>query len=151
MKGFLLARRAITLTFLVILTGLFHGPLSAQTTLFDPAGAGGFELGADFATNGWTVVNGAAVNKWFVGTVPNLFPNKSAYVSNDVAGATHNYDVVNGSMVHFYRDVTLPAGQTSLSYSYQWYCGGESTFDFWQVSIGPTSIVPVAQTGVAGS
>ncbi|HJW30981.1 MAG TPA: hypothetical protein VJ508_17245, partial [Saprospiraceae bacterium] len=124
-----------------------------QTVLINPAGDGGFQNGSTFAANGWTVVNGVGVtNQWFVGTVPALFPgSNSAYVSNDPGGATHNYDGTAGSMVHFYRDVTLPAGETILSYSYQWYCQGESTFDFWQVSIGPTSIIPVAQSGVTGS
>ena len=151
MKSCLPAGRLQVPLFLAIFS-LFVNNTNAQTTLIDPAGAGGFELGASFAANGWTVVNGAGVtNQWFVGTVANLFPNNSAYVSNDVAGATHTYTNTAGSLVHFYRDVTLPAGQTNLAYSYQWYCQGESTFDFWQVSIGPTSIVPTAQSGITGS
>ncbi|HRI59221.1 MAG TPA: hypothetical protein PK228_05850, partial [Saprospiraceae bacterium] len=151
MKSCLPTGRLVASVFIIIF-GLFTGQTSAQTSLIDPAGAGGFQLGSTFAANGWTVVNGTGVvNQWFVGTVPTLFGTNSAYVSNDPAGATHNYDGLSGSMVHFYRDVTLPAGQTNIAYSYQWYCQGESTFDFWQVSIGPTSIVPTAQSGVAGS
>ncbi|MDX2134140.1 MAG: PKD-like domain-containing protein, partial [Saprospiraceae bacterium] len=126
--------------------------VSAQTTLISPTGDGGFQNGATFAANGWTVVNGSGViNQWFVGTTPTLFPTNSAYISNDPGGATHNYNGDAGSLVHFYRDITLPAGETSLAYSYDWYCAGESTFDFWQVSIGPTSITPTASSGIAGS
>ncbi|MFN7327330.1 MAG: beta strand repeat-containing protein, partial [Chitinophagales bacterium] len=125
----------------------------AQTTLVDPTGAGGFELGTgSFADNGWTVVNGSGVtNQWFTGTAPSLFTSRSAYVSNDPTGSTHNYLTSSGSLVHFYRDITLPAGQTSLSYSYQWYGGGESTYDFIQISVGSTSITPAAQSGTSGS
>ena len=124
----------------IIATAILCNTLQAQTTLISPTGAGGFELGSTFAANGWTVVNGSGVtNQWFVGTVPGLFHgSNSAYVSDDVAGATHNYNGTAGSLVHFYRDVTLPAGETNLAYSYQWYCQGESTFDYWQVSVGPT-------------
>ncbi|HEY3386473.1 MAG TPA: hypothetical protein VGK46_08190, partial [Saprospiraceae bacterium] len=139
------------LALVIVLLSVFSGQGSAQTTLIDPAGAGGFELGSTFAANGWTVVNGVGVtNQWFLGTVPTLFPTNSAYASDNVTGATHTYGTT-GSIVHFYRDITLPAGETNLAYSYQWYNQGESTFDFWQVSIGSTSIVPVAANGITGT
>src|SRR5215203_4964870 len=83
-----------------------------QTLLIDPAGAGGFENGATFASNGWTEVNGSVTNKWFVGNVagPSAGAN-SAYVSSDPAGATYTYNIAGAiSVVHFYRDVTFPAG-----------------------------------------
>ncbi|MBL7795061.1 MAG: hypothetical protein JNJ90_01025, partial [Saprospiraceae bacterium] len=138
---------------LLVAFSLIQGQVSAQTTLLSASGDGGFENGPSFAANGWTVVNGSGVtNKWFVGTVPTLFPgSNSAYVSDDAAGATHNFNNAAGSIVHFYRDVTLPAGETNLTYGYQWYAQGESTYDFVQISVGSTSIVPVAASGVAGS
>lgn len=140
--------------FKTVLFGVFSlisGQIAAQTTLISPSGDGGFENGSSFAANGWTVVNGAGVtNQWFVGSPPALFPTNSAYVSNDPAGATHNYNNTAGSLVHFYKDIILPAGETQLTYSYEWYCGGESTWDFVQVSIGPATITPVAQSGITG-
>jgi len=148
MKNNLLAKRFYA-PVLIGLLGLMLGQASAQTTIIDPAGAGGFELGTDFPTNGWTLVNGVGVtNQWFVGTVPTLFGTKSAYVSDSPTGATHTYTVTAGSLVHFYRDITFPAGESDITFSFQWYCGGESSFDYLQVSIGPTSIVPVASNSV---
>ena len=41
---------------------LFAANLSAQTTLVNPAAEGGFENGATFATNGWTVTNDFLIN-----------------------------------------------------------------------------------------
>jgi hypothetical protein len=64
---------------------------SAQTILIDPAGDGGFENGATFASNGWTVSNFAdSVNKWVVGTAVTGAPyaGKTAYISVD-SGTTN--------------------------------------------------------------
>ena len=53
---------------------------SQQTVLIDPATDGGFENGATFTANGWTVVNGAT-NQWFVGNVAGASAgNNSAYI-----------------------------------------------------------------------
>ncbi|MBK9335077.1 MAG: hypothetical protein IPM98_00255 [Lewinellaceae bacterium] len=153
MKNNILASGRLVTAVLFGAFSLILGQVSAQTTLLSASGDGGFENGATFGANGWTLVNGVGVtNQWFVGTAPALFPgSNSAYISNDVAGATHNYSNTAGSIVHFYRDITLPAGETNLTYGYQWYAQGESTYDFLQVSVGSTSIVPVAASGVAGS
>ncbi|MFZ4633963.1 MAG: beta strand repeat-containing protein, partial [Saprospiraceae bacterium] len=152
MKKNILANGRMIACALIGAFALVFGPLSAQTTLLSASGDGGFQNGATFAANGWTVVNGAGIaNQWFVGTAPTLFANNSAYVSDDPAGATHNYNNASGSLVHFYRDIILPAGETNLTYGYDWYCQGESTYDFIQISVGPTSIVPVAQSGITGS
>ncbi|HYV91227.1 MAG TPA: hypothetical protein VE978_05565, partial [Chitinophagales bacterium] len=42
----------------LVIAILFWLPSLGQTTLVDPAGNGGFELGTTFALNGWTVANG---------------------------------------------------------------------------------------------
>src|SRR5688572_22784681 len=108
---------------------IFTTQVKSQTILINPAGDGGFETGADFAANGWTVVNGAAVNKWFVGAVagPSAGAN-SAYISNDAAGATHIYTLTTSSVVHIYRDISFPAGETNIQLQFKWKSGGESTF-----------------------
>ena len=121
----------------------------AQTTLIDPAGAGGFALGNDFASNGWTVANGT-INNWYVGTVPTGFATNSAYVSVD-NGVTHTYNTSGTSVVHFYRDVTFPAGEGNILLTFQWYGLGEASFDGLQVSIAPTSVTPTANNVANGS
>ena len=120
------------------------GFVNSQTTLINPAAEGGFESGADFASNGWTVANGTVTNKWFVGTVPTGMTNNSAYVSAD-NGVTNGYTNNSISVSHFYRDVTFPAGETSITLSFNYKVGGET--NFWDgviVSLAPTSYTPTA-------
>ena len=141
-----LARKAL-LTCMVVGMAMVS---TAQTTLIDPAGDGGFENGATFAANGWTVANNGSGNDWYVGTVPTAFgTGNNAYISSDL-GVTHNY-VAPGVLVHFYRDILFPAGETSINLSFDWIGQGESIFDHYQVSIAPTAVTPLAATGVTGS
>jgi hypothetical protein len=123
----------------------------AQTVLINPSLEGGFELGATFADNGWTVVNGAVVNQWNIGTVPVGFTNNSAYISNDL-GVTNAYANTSTSVSHFYRDVTFPAGEVAMQLSFNWMALGEGSFwDGIIVSIAPTSYTPVASTTSLGT
>ena len=58
----------------------------AQTSLISAAD-GGFETGATFAANGWTVVNDAT-NTWNLGTVPGWFTGaRGAYISQNAGTA----------------------------------------------------------------
>ncbi|MEQ1744256.1 MAG: hypothetical protein ABMA02_02440 [Saprospiraceae bacterium] len=126
------------------------GQASAQTTLISPTGDGGFENGSTFAANGWTLVNGAT-NQWFLGAVaPPSAGANCAYVSNDVAGATYNYDIVAASTVHFYRDITFPAGQTSITLTFKWKVQGESSYDYVTVFSMPTSNTPLPNSPAGG-
>ena len=122
----------------------------AQTTLISPTGDGGFENGGTFAANGWTEVNGAT-NNWFLGAVstPSAGAN-AAYVSNDVAGATYTYTVTTANTVHFYRDVTFPAGEPNIVLSFKWKAGGESSYDYVTVYSMPTSNTPVVNSPAGG-
>src|SRR5688572_4673984 len=116
---------SIFISLLMLICGISH----AQTTLIDPLGDGGFETGATFAANGWSNDNGVAVNQWFLGTVPPGFTNRSAYVSN-TAGATWTYTITSTSVVHFWRDITFPAGETNIALTFNWQALGEtSSFD----------------------
>ncbi|MBK7938253.1 MAG: hypothetical protein IPJ82_14745 [Lewinellaceae bacterium] len=145
MKSYIPAWRLIALLFAAA-TGLFQGQASAQTTLISPTGDGGFENGATFADNGWTLVNGAT-NQWFVGSVatPSAGTN-SAYISDNAGGATYNYINTSASTVHFYRDITFPAGQTNITLSFKWKVQGESSYDYVTVFTIPTSITPAANS-----
>jgi hypothetical protein len=128
-----------------IVASLISLMMQAQTVLVNPNAEGGFELGTDFAANGWTVDNGAQTNQWFVGTVPLSPNNNAAYISND-GGTTWNYTNTSTSVVHFYRDITFPAGETDIQLSF-WIKGiGESSFDRLRVYLVPTTTTPVAGT-----
>jgi len=121
--------------------------LQAQTTtLIDPSTVGGFESGNDFAANGWTVVNHTTStnNNWFVGTTPVSFAgNNAAYVSN-TNGTAYGYSTAISSTSHFYRDITVPAGQTKINLQFQWKGNGENGWDRLLVYTAPTTVTPVA-------
>jgi len=116
--------------YFLLLAVLFATFGNAQTTLISPTGDGGFENGATFLTNGWTVVNGAT-NQWFVGNVAVASAGtNSAYVSDNGTGTTYNYLNSSASTVHFYRDVTFPAGETNIVLSFKWKGQGEGSYDY---------------------
>ncbi|MCS7162016.1 MAG: hypothetical protein NZ958_01630, partial [Bacteroidia bacterium] len=90
----------------------------AQTILVDgTSNAGSFESAnvcntGTFTADGWTVVNGSQTNYWVVHTGAGAHHGSRAiYISTTCSGTpSHNYNVSATSVVHFYRDVTLPAG-----------------------------------------
>jgi len=131
---------------------LFTGTTYGQTVLISPTGDGGFETGVDFAANGWTVVNDAT-NKWFVGTVSTPFAGtNSAFISND-NGLTNAFTNSSSQVSYFYRDITVPAGETQITLSFKWKNTGESgSYDRIFVYTAPTTSTPVANnTTVTGS
>jgi hypothetical protein len=100
----------------------------------------GFETG----WNGWTVVNGAQLNSWYVGTVVPHNGLQSAYISND-GGVSNVYDIATTSVVHFYKDVLFPTGSI-LNYdlNFWWKAQGESaSYDYIQVFLADPSVTPV--------
>src|SRR5687767_7218006 len=122
-------RKFYSRIFVTLFFAAFAFMSNAQTVLINPATDGGFELGPDFTSNGWTLVNGSQTNKWFVGTVatPSAGTN-SAYVSDNATGSTYNYIITANSVVHFYKDITFPAGETNIQLTFKWKAQGESTF-----------------------
>ena len=142
--------RSLLLT-LGLLAGCLFQFSFAQTTIIGPANGGNFELDPTFAANGWTVENGAVANQWYVGTAATGFTGNAAYVSSDL-GATNTYNTSSGSLVHFYRDVTLPIGEANVILSFQWKGQGEGTttlYDGLQVSMAPTSVIPTASVATS--
>ena len=129
-------------------------PANAQTVLIDPSGDGGFENGSTFAANGWTVVNNASAtsNNWMLNTgAPAGFSGtRAGYISNNSAATVPPYSYNNGtsSTVHLYRDVTFPAGETSISFSCRMIQEGELGWDrvLVYISNGTPSGAPVAGT-----
>jgi len=93
--------QALLLGFIFFLIGFSNLHAQTPTLLVDSVGAGGFNLGNDFASNGWTVAN-SANNPWVVGlantTTPGLYVaangnarlmfNGGAFVGNHQAGST---------------------------------------------------------------
>lgn len=115
----------------------------AQTTVLSGTGDGGFETGATFAANNWTVVNTAQTNQWWVGTaVAGQAGVRCAYVGT--AAANNNYTATAASIVHMYRNVTFPVGQDLITLYFKYKVRGRSSEDYMEVSMVPTSITPVA-------
>jgi hypothetical protein len=122
--------------------------MSAQTTLLSPTGDGGFETGTSFANNNWVVVNGSGpstqTNKWFLGTAPGGYSGaRCAYISKANNGSSYLYDLNTWSVAHFYRDITFPVGQPTVTLSFSIKCTGELNEDYLQVFLVPTTTVPL--------
>lgn len=120
--------------------------LALAQTLVNPTAEGGFESGTSFAANGWTVVNGSQTNQWHLGNPTGVGATgaRAAFISND-GGTNYQYTNTTSSVVHFYRDITIPAG-TTVNLSFSWKGYGESGYDYLQVFLVPTSTTPAAGT-----
>lgn len=121
-----------------------------QTVLINPATGGGFESGTTFTANGWSVSNGAN-NAWVVGTAAatGAMTGNLAYVSSNGTGYTYNNTTPASNF--FWRDVTIPAGETVIKLTFNWVNDGEDSWDIWQVFYAPTTVTPVGSTTHPGS
>ena len=136
--------------YILFITSILQVNLRAQTMLINPGAEGGFEIGSTFASNGWTLVNGAT-NQLFVGNVaPPSAGVNCAYVSNDAGGAAYTYTNTASSTVHFYRDITFPAGEPLIQLTFKWKCQGELNYDYVTVYSMPTSQTPNVNNPVGG-
>ena len=140
-------------TLIVFSISLFT--LKAQTTIINGATVGGFESGATFATNGWTPVNDAN-NQWYVGTFAVNAGTRGVYIDNNGgAGSANNYNVGAARVSHFYRTFTVTAAEPYLTLTFNWKGVGEGCCDYIQVSLVPSTTIPVAGsmlgTGQLGS
>lgn len=93
----------------------------------------------------WSIVNDGQANKWYVGTATSNSGTKSLYVSND-NGTTNGYDIASTSVVQAYRDIAIPAGTSTVEFSFDWKGYGESGYDYLRVWMVPTSFIPTAGT-----
>jgi hypothetical protein len=124
----------------------------SQTTLISATGNGNFETG--FATNGWTATINGTRARWvrepnatagFTGTY-------SAYISNSTgAPYAHNYNNTASRTAHLYKDITVPAGETTIQLNFNWIGNGEVTYDFMSVWLVPTSYTPVHGTAITAT
>ncbi|QEE49966.1 T9SS type A sorting domain-containing protein [Flavobacterium alkalisoli] len=98
----------------------------------------------DFETSpNWNIANGSQVNKWFIGTAVNNGGTSSLYISND-NGTTNDYNNGSTSVVHAYRDITLPEDIVQAMVSFDWKGTGEDGYDYLSVWVVPATYVPVA-------
>jgi hypothetical protein len=125
--------------------------IQAQTTLIDPAQEGGFNVGNTFASNGWSVSNGPN-NPWVVSNGVTTAPiaGNAAYIS-DTGGSTHTYDKTKNAENFFWRDVTVPAGETRIKLTFDWLTTGASTDDAFYVFAVPTSVTPTGSSNYPGT
>ena len=128
-------------------TSLWSGG-SAFTTTQIPAA---IPYNQNFNTaNDFGFVNGTATNKWAYGSATGNTGN-SIYISNN-NGTANAYTINSAVTVHAYRDITVPAGTTISTFSFDWKGQGESTYDYLRVWLVPTSFVPTSGTQItAGS
>lgn len=132
------------LLFLVILMQIRS---EAQTILVSPTGDGGFETGTTFAANGWTVVNSLPLqtNQWFLGTTVAGFTGaRCAFVGT--ASTNNNYNANAASVVHIYRDIVIPSGQSSIKLKFRWKSRGRANEDIMNIYLTPVSYTPTAGT-----
>lgn len=87
----------------------------------------------------WTLVNGASVNKWYIGE-PAGFQDGALYISSS-NGATNKYNVTSATDAHAYIQTTLPASDLLLTFDLRTM--GEIG-DYLQVSV--LDEAPVAGT-----
>ncbi|WP_166668246.1 T9SS type A sorting domain-containing protein [Epilithonimonas xixisoli] len=108
-------------------------------------------------TNNWTFVNGTQANKWHVGSATsNGLGSKSLYISND-NGVNNTYNINSASVTHAYRGITIPAGTTNTTLSFDWRAEGErgctlvvfcTDYDYFRVWLVPSTFNPTAGTQI---
>lgn len=141
---------------LTVLGGLMLSiGLHAQTILISPVGDGGFETGSTFGANNWSFTGATQVNQWVVGVnaTSGFSGANAAYISDSYATTTtHSFVNTSTSAVHFYRDITVPGGQSNILLSFKWLCQGEGpAWDKMRVWLVPTTYTPTAGTSINAS
>lgn len=115
--------------------------VSSSSNLLNVIGDGGFETGATFPLNNWTVVNGSN-NIWSVGSSAGVQAG-----SNAALIGTGNVATANASVNHFYRDIVIPVGSTNINLSFYLKMAiVDNTYDYLNVYTTTTSNIPVAGT-----
>ncbi|MFC3159273.1 Por secretion system C-terminal sorting domain-containing protein [Chryseobacterium arachidis] len=95
--------------------------------------------------NDFTFVNGTLTNKWVYGSATGN-TGSSIYISNN--GTANTYTTNSGSIVHAYKDFTIPAGSTISNFSFDWKGAGESGWDFLKVWLVPATFTPTANNNI---
>jgi len=128
--------------------GVLYSAVSFAQVNLIPASDGGFENATvSLAANGWSAAN-ATGSSWVCGAGATSYAGaNSGYIAS--SGTTYGYtNAVVGQykISHLYRDVTIPAGLTGLTLSFQLKSGGEVGQDRLFVSTAPTSVTPTTSS-----
>ena len=102
------------------------------------------------APHNWTLSNGNQANKWVVGTATSNASTQSLYISND-NGANNLYTITSASVVHAYRDVTIPVGAGSLNLAFDWKNIGETNVDYIRAYLVPVTFIPTPGAQIVAS
>ena len=109
--------------------------------------------------NNWVLVNGTQTNQWRVGSaISTGLGTKSLYISNN-NGTTNQYAVNSASIVHAYRDITIPPGTTNANVAFDWRSNGDALViivglayvDYLRVWLVPSNYNPTAGTEISTS
>jgi len=89
-------------------------------------------------SNQWVLINGSTGMQFVVGSGTSNGGANALYISDD--GLSYSYGVSSTaiSAVYAQRFFNLPAGQ--YSFTYDWQCQGESTYDYGRAFIAPASM-----------
>jgi hypothetical protein len=144
---------------LILTAAWLSGLLWAQTILVDGTGDGSFEGGTGcaantYTVNGWTIVNGTQTNRWAVNTGAGAtHGSRAIYITHFCGGSppAHHYNTSWSSVVHFYRDITVPEGEPYLTISFSLIVQGEDCCDYLDIFIAPTSVTPTAGVQVSAT
>lgn len=134
---------AVTFNFTVVFS---------QTTIISSTGDGGFETGTTMAANGWTVTGASPSTRWVCSTGAAGYTGaRGGYITNDASTPpSHAYTIATTTATHIYRNITIPAGQTDISLSFDWRGEGEFAFgtlyDGMKIWIVPTTHTPAYGT-----
>lgn len=121
------------------------------TTIIDPTTDGGFETGATFALNGWTVKGSATTtnNQWVcsTGATVGFSGTRAAYVTNNTLATPppHTYTTSQGTntATFIYRSVAFPASATNITLDFKSIGMGQfvspTYYDYLRVWLVPTS------------
>jgi hypothetical protein len=145
------SRGTARLVQIAILVMLGLGNVWGQTIHLDPTtNNGGFESG----TTGWTISNGTQANKWQVSTnaTSGFSGSNCGYVSNTASAPfAHTYSNASSSVVHMYRDIAIPAGESTIAISFKWIGNAEACCDRMRIWLCPTSFTPTSGSQVTGT
>jgi len=111
-------------------------------------------LNQNFTTNDFTFVNSATAshNNWRYGSAAGN-PANGIYISND-SGTTNAYGT-QANVTFAYKDVAIPSGTTTSTFSFDWRCNGErlsgTDYDYFRVWLVPSSFTPVSGTQITAA
>ena len=93
----------------------------------------------------WALVNGTLTNAWAWGEATNNGGSKALYISND-GGTTNAYSNNSAAMVYASKLFSFDGG--TYTFTYDWLCNGESTYDYMRVALVPATVALTAGTTV---